>query len=453
MRYRIALAAILIALPAQAAEDARDEEVTRLQEKVKDLEARLSSLEDPKGASAELAELKRQVDILGQEVERLRVGEAAAVTADHSIGGYGPAASKVYATEKGVAIGGYGEILYEGIDSEREDGEPSGRKSQVDFYRAIVYFGYKFNDKILFNSELEVEHANTEEDGAVEMEFGYLDFKARDEIGVRAGMVLLPLGIINELHEPPTYLSARRPLVENRIIPTTWSDVGLGVFGDIADFSYRAYVVNGMDAVDGYAASGIRGGRQKGSRALAEDLALTGRLDWHGVDGLTLGASFYTGDAGQGNVAPLSGKEIGARTTLFDLHASYHARGLYARALYAASRVEDAALLNEARELTGDDSVGSRQKGYYAELGYDVLSFMDDVEQELIPFARFEALDTQDEVPAGFAADPANDVAITTIGLAWKPLSRAVVKLDFQDVGSEAETGVDQFNLGLGWMF
>ncbi len=442
------LSLLLSASPAAASEKVIDDLTRRLEE----VEAKLQAMEDQERISSELADLREQVAALAKDLEELRIGTPERDVEPIASPELGAAASKVYRTERGVSIGGYGELLYQAPDSRTEGGDPSDSLASADFLRAVLYTGYKFNDRILFNSELEVEHANTEEHGAVEMEFGYLDFGIRKELSARAGMVLVPMGIVNEFHEPPSFLSARRPLVERLIIPATWSAIGAGVYGDIGDFSYRAFLVNGLDA-GGFSASGIRGGRQHGSKEIAEDFAVTGRLDWHGISGLTLGGSFYTGDAGQGAVTPASSQALDAKTSLLDLHAIYQGYGLQARALYVAGKVDDAALVNEAAGFTGSDSVGSRQKGYYGEVGYDLLSLTDRTEMQLIPFVRFEWLNPQDEVPDGFLSDPENDMAIRTFGLAWKPIANAVVKLDFQDISNEADTGVDQWNLALGWLF
>ena len=205
--------------------------------------------------------------------------------------GLGPAASKVYNVERGVSIGGYGEMLYQSFASETEDGSASAKSDQLDFLRAIVYVGYKFNDRIHFNSEIEFEHASTGKGGEVSVEFAYLDFSLRPELGIRGGMLLVPMGFINELHEPPIFYGARRPEVESAIIPTTWRENGAGIFGEAGPVEYRAYAVAGLDA-SGFSASGIRGGRQKGARSLAEDFAFTGRVDLTSVPGLLAGISF-----------------------------------------------------------------------------------------------------------------------------------------------------------------
>ena len=128
------------------------------------------------------------------------------------------------------------------------------------------------------------------------VEFMALDFFWKKEANFRTGLVLVPMGFINEVHEPPFFLGVRRPETERRILPATWREMGVGVFGQLGEeVEYRAYVVNGFNAA-GFSASGIRGGRQNGNRALAEDFALVGRVDWTPWHGVLLGASAYVGN-------------------------------------------------------------------------------------------------------------------------------------------------------------
>ena len=400
-------------------------------------------------ADVRTAELERKVEALTEEMTSKRAGISFGGPLE-SRWGLGPAASKVYGAEKGVSLGGYGEVLLQSVASERDDGAPSGRRDTIDALRAILYFGYKFSDRIVFNSEIEFEHANTSETGEVEVEFMNVDFLIHDAFNVRAGMMLVPMGIINELHEPTTFWSARRPQVENVIIPTTWSENGFGFFGDKGPVSYRAYVVAGLDATGFTAGRGLRGGRQKGSESIAEDLALAARVDFDPVPGLNFGLSGFFGDAGQD--AKLAGQEIDVSVALWDAHVSYQWRAFSFRALYAEGDVGGVTELNALLGLAGDDSIGSRIEGWYGEIGYDVLSHLDS-NHELIPFVRYEQFDTQADVPAGFARDPASDRSIWTYGLAYKPHPQVIIKLDFQDIDNEAGTGIDQYNMAVGYSF
>ncbi len=443
-----ALIALFTGMSAAAQTSVTPEE---LDKRVRELEKRIAAMAVQKD-SPELAEVRGQIEVLAREIEALKLQQTKpAAAADTTQYGLGAAASKVYRAEPGLSFGGYGEMLYENFDKRADDGAASGKTDQLDFLRAILYAGYKFSDKVVFNSEIEFEHATTGNSvGEVSVEFAYLDYLVRPEFNVRAGMVLLPVGFVNELHEPTAYLGARRPQVEQRIIPTTWRENGAGFFGDAGDFSYRAYIVNGFDAAK-FAASGLRGGRQQGGKAKAEDFAIVGRLDWHPVEGFLLGASAYTGDSGQGRA--VAGEGIGGNVTMTELHAEGKYRGLTMRALWVSTSVDDVALINQANNLTGNKSVGEEQDGWYAEVGYDLTSVFPLGQSSLIPYFRYEEFNTQKDVPAGYAVNPANDVEISTIGIAWKPIPQTVIKVDFQDVDDGANKGVDQVNAALGYIF
>ena len=410
--------------------------------------------------SAQIAEIRRQIDAITREIEELKLGQEIVVQADTGVYGLGPAASKVYRVKQGVSIGGYGEMLYQNFAASREDGSPSGQKDQLDFLRGVVYVGYKFNDRILFNSEIEIEHASTGQAGSVSLEFAYLDYFIADPIAARAGLVLVPMGFINEQHEPTTFLGSERPATERYIIPTTWRENGLGVFGQVRGFAYRGFVVNGLDAVGdgsskakGFSAEGLRGGRQKGSKAVAEDFAGVARVDYMGVLGLLLGTSVYAGNSGQGNVVPTdSSATIGALTVIWEGHAQYRAHGLDLRGLFALANVDDVGGINAAQGYIGDESVGERLTGWYLQGGYDVLHGVN-TEHQLVPYVRYEQINTQDQVPEGFFANPANDRQMITIGAEWKPILNLAVKADYLINKNKADTGVNQFNVNIGYLF
>jgi hypothetical protein len=441
-----ALIAGLVAAPAAA--QSTEERMKALEAEVAELKAAVAAAE-AQSASPEVAELARRIELVAQELEQMKLGEAA-VEAGESVYGLGPAASKVYKKAKGVSIGGYGEIVYQNFSGSRDDGTTAGKTDELDVLRGIVYVGYKWNDKWLLNTELEWEHGSTGKKGEASVEFAYVDRLIKPEINVRAGLVLIPMGLLNELHEPTVFLGARRPGIESAIIPTTWRESGFGLFGEVGGFSYRTYVVNGLDA-QGFSASGIRGGRQKGSQAKAEDFAWVGRLDWTATPGLVAGGSLYLGDSGQDLADPLGGT-LGVSTRIFELHGDWKWRGLELRGLYADAELGDVAGLNRALGLVGAQSVGESMDGYYLQAGYDLLTGRRG-EGRLLPFARWETYDTQAAVPTGFARNPASDVDILTLGLQWQPFEQLVVKGDWQDVDNGAGTGVDQFNLALGWVF
>lgn len=420
-----------------------------------DLERRLRAIEETVAKlqpSNEVAELRRQIEVLSQEVEALKTRQTdTATVADTAQYGLGAAASKVYRVDHGISFGGYGEMLYENFSGSNDAGARTTTKDRFDMLRGVLYTGYKYNDRVLFNSEIEFEHGNTALGGEASVEFAYLDFLATKNVGIRTGLLLIPMGLVNEQHEPTTYLTARRSTVENAIIPTTWREMGAGAFGEHGPISWRAYAVNSIRG-DRFTAGGVRGGRQKGANAQIEDIALTGRLDYEPFEGTTIGGSFFSGNTGQGNV--LNGETVEGNLTIFDVHGEAQFRGATVRALWAQATVDDVAQLNALNNLTGNRSIGEELGGWYVEAGYDLSTLLPRFgESSLTPYFRYEQLDTQRSVPTGFLRNPASEQNIFTIGLQFRPVPQTVIKADYQNSDNEAGTGLDQWNIGIGYIF
>ena len=419
-------------LPAMAQ---TTDEIEALRAEIRQLRAEVETLKSEKSDPA-IAELERRIDILTRAIESIDTGRSRA-SADQYQAGLGQAASKVYRSDLGLSFGGYGEMVYENRESSND---------QIDFLRAILYTGYKFSDRVVFNSEIEFEHATSGDGiGEVSVEFAYLDFMLRPEASIRAGMLLVPMGLVNELHEPTAFLGVMRPTVERSVIPSTWRENGLGLYGESGSLSYRAYLINGFRGEE-FGSGGLRGGRQSGGKAIANDFAFVGRLDWAPAEGLLFGGSVYSGDSGQD-------LPIDVSTTILELHGMASLRGWSFRALWADASVDDVAELNGLLGLTGAASVGEDLGGWYAEVGYDLTTMMRFGESSITPFVRYEQVDTQKSVPSGFSRNPANDQEILTIGVSWKPIPQTIFKADYQliEIGTGDENR--QFNLGLGYIF
>jgi hypothetical protein len=397
------------------------------------VEERLAKLEQ---AHRELLEAH------SREIERLQFGGFSPALGDRRFG-MGPAASKVYGQDQGLSIGGYGEFLYQ---------QRSGAGDLFDVQRGILYVGYRFDEHWVFNSELEVEHASTSSSsgttssgGSVSLEFSYLEYLHDESFNLRAGLLLVPLGFINEMHEPTTFLSAVRPETELRIIPSTWRENGIAAHGKLGDFDYKAGLITSLNG-ERFSAAGLRDGRQKGNRAAADDFALVGRLDWQCCEGLTVGGALFVGDTGHDGVDASSNVIPSMRTTILEGHAEYQAAGFVLRGLYTRARVDDTGAFNSN---TGAN-LARRMQGYYAELGYDVMAgFWPETGQALLPYCRWEALDTQAEMAPGFVADPTRDETILTFGIHYRPIDQVVIKVDFQSF----DQADDRFQIGMGYVF
>jgi hypothetical protein len=344
-----------------------------------------------------------------------------------------------------TALSGYADFHYS--NDEFADG-------QLDFHRFVLLVTHRFSDRIRFVGELEVEHAFTEgleAGGEVELEQAYIDFLFSRSFNIRAGMILMPVGIINQRHEPPTYYGVERPFVDTFIIPTTWFEAGAGVHGELGrGWRYQAYLAAPLNAAKFNADEGIREGRQKGSQANASRIATTGRVEYVGIRGLTAGASFWVGD---------SGFEFRPRfdvpVKLFDLDARYSRARLDLRGTFAYISLQNAGELNDSSfQLSGvNPNVASGMLGNYVEAGYRFLTRRRF--GELGAFVRHEVFDTQYRMPAGFM--PLNEFnrRAWVMGATYWPDPDVAIKVDYvvQRNQSAAIAAPNSFNVGLGWWF
>jgi hypothetical protein len=349
------------------------------------------------------------------------------------------------AAEPTTAMSGYMDFHFN--KREFEDG-------RLDFHRFVLLITHRFSDRIRFVSELEVEHAlveGLEDAGELELEQAYLDFLLSRRFNLRAGMLLVPVGIINERHEPPTYYGVERPFVDTVIVPTTWFDVGAGVFGELGKgWRYRAYVMSPLNAQEFTAEEGIREGIQKGSDTNIGRPAVTGRLEYVGVRGLTVAASFWTGR---------SGFEFRPRfdvpVTLGEADVRYSRDRLELRGQFARVAISNAGLLNDAmgRAVGVSPNVASGLRGFYGEAGYRVISGAS--YGEVGVFTRYENFDTQFKMPSGYLPLKQLDRDALVFGATYWPDPDIALKFDYSGIRSKNSTirEPNSFNVGLGWWF
>ncbi|MHB9131653.1 MAG: hypothetical protein ACYDBB_11265 [Armatimonadota bacterium] len=375
----------------------------------------------------------KRLDALEQRLQTLEQQETAPAS---------PASSK-------LTLGGYGEIHVNAVEGSGSD--------QIDIHRAVLYLGYDFTDWIRLNSEVEIEHAFVlKGNGEISIEQLYLDFAGTERLNARAGRVLMPIGLINQRHEPTTFNGVERPLVDRVIIPTTWFADGAGIYGTLSPhLKYEAYLSNSLDAAGFSALDGIRNGRMK-ERPGLHQLAVSGRLDYFPFatadlktpQNLRVGLAFFNGGANNGNKGATN--DLDAGVAMYAADAEYTIGKLDLRGELAYGRIHGAQAIG--------NNVASAIMGWYAEAGVHVLPARWKTgklkEADAVLFVRHERADTQYRMPVGVNKDPAGDQTETTVGLSFFPVSSLVVKADYQFRGDA--TGADvpnQFNLGIGWAF
>lgn len=317
-------------------------------------------------------------------------------------------------------IGGYGELHYN--NTETDDG--LSEKKELDFHRFVLFINHDFSDKTRFFSELELEHsiAGDEQVGEIELEQAYVEHDVSSNLQFKAGVVLLPVGIINETHEPTTFYGVERNNVEKNIVPATWWAGGIGLSGRSENgLSYDVMLHEGLNVPDTFK---IRSGRQKTGKAKANDLAATGRVKFTGIAGLELGLT------GQYQADFAQGATHGGSATLLETHAIYNKGPFQARALYAKWDLD-----SPAAEAANKDV----QDGAYVEASYKVTP-------KLGAFIR------QSQWDNGGAGD--TKIEQTDVGVNYWLHENVVFKADYQSQSAADDSKAsDGFNLGVGYQF
>ena len=349
----------------------------------------------------------------------------------------------------GSAFGGYGELTLNA---------PSNAPSVVDMRRLVLFFGHNFTDRLRFYSEFEVEHAvaSSSDQGEAEVEQAYLDGLLSRWINLRGGLILMPMGIVNVYHEPPSFNGVDRPDVDQFVIPSTWREPGVGIFGELAEgLRYQLYFVNGFNANGFTAESAIHEGHQEAQLAYAGDYGGIARIDYEPVLGTVIGASAYGASSGNTLKSTVGRVPVG----LFDIDARFHKGGFTARVEVALLLIGDAGKLNQALlagtpEQQAAGPVASQSRGGYAEVGYDVLRFLaPSSEQALNAFTRFDYSNTQAVVPAGFTPRPEFRRYSQVLGLVYKPIPQIALKMDYRRHWLGNDEAFNEFAAAITWLF
>lgn len=406
-----------------------DAQTDELRAQLKALTERLNNVEQQNRETAEIT------STLIDETADLKTGfNFNVVDTEQSRNGMGAAASKVYYSKSPLSIGGYGEMYY---------AAPDNADNFADVYRFVPYIGYRFNENIVLNVELEVEHGNTKSGGKVVVEFMYLDFMINESLNIQVGHLLVPMGLTNLRHEPTLFNTIQRPGTEKEIIPSTWHENGVMAYGNIGEtgLNYNLGIVNAIDYTTEAAATtttrdGRIGSEEKGTM---NRVAGVGRLDYTGVEGLLIGGSMYYGAAGQGEAS-------GSTAFTYEMHALYENSGVKLKGLYAETNIDG---LNENNTYP---NALDKSSGYYVNAEYDILHTMNS-EYKMPLFVQYDTYDKKERLANG--VDPQAGETVTTVGLNFFPHEQVVLKLDYamKDYDDATQEDFDTLSFGIGFIF
>jgi len=369
-------------------------------------------------------------------------------------------AGKMLVSDTKLTIGGYAQMDYnQPLNNETR------KNGLLDVTRMVMLFGYKFNERTNFITEIEFEHVNE-----VYVEQAFLNYKINNWLNFRGGLMLIPMGLINEYHEPTTFNGVNRPMVDTKIIPTTWRELGAGFAGSFNDISlkYQAYVVNGFNGYNGTAQvngnDAFRKARQKGIKSYISSPNFTAKVEYYGISKLNIGVSAYIGNTqstlynnvARDNAALLSKADSSVlNMNMTAIDAKYTHKGLQLRGQFTYTTIGNTEAYNTFAKNAGTNKgIGKAMAGYYLEAGYNVFQLTRIENSELIPFIRYEKYNTQHQTDRVTLKNDTYNNSLIAAGLGWKITPGAILKADIEFTRNQAtEKYSKALNLGIGIHF
>lgn len=401
-----------------------------------------------------------------------------------------------------LQIGGYGEIVanFKDYGINRfyggNDGNTKHSRNTISIPRFILALDYKFNEKWILGTEIEFESGGTgsamelentengeyetemEKGGEVVLEQFHITHLIAPQFNIRAGHIIVPVGITNAHHEPINFFGTSRPEGETTILPSTWHETGLEVFGTLgesySEFSYQLMVVAGLNANGFNRNTWIADGKQ----GFFEEDNFTSpgwaaRLDYNGVPGLRIGASFYyCADAGKNADKYQTYAECGKiPVRIYSADAQFKNKYMTARANIVYGNLGNSAAVSQINTKLSNKSPYSRTVpvaknaiSYAAEAGFNISSLFPERKIPVIyPFVRYEYYNPQEKGEKGQTMEKRNQVSMWSGGFNWFALPNLVVKADYatRQIGTNKVFGTsskynseNEFSIGIaytGW--
>ena len=446
----LAVAATTCAVPAHADEAALAARLDKMSTELEALKAELKALKAEKSAAPSTT--SGQISPAPVAASTTMKPAVANDTGAQTPLPYAMAPGSPFATATGgtgLTFFGYGEINYANYPRNRS-------QTQADLARAVIGVGYRFDDRTRFVSEFEWEHAVTSADdqGESEVEQFYIERSFTPQIAGRAGLFLIPSGLLNTAHEPTQFFGVTRNFVETSIIPTTWREGGLGVTG-ITDFdlTWDVGITTGFNLAkwdstsDEGKVSPLGSIHQELQNAKAADLSGYVALNWRGYPGLLLGGSVFSGKAGQ---AQPDFPSQNAVVTLAEAHARWTPGPFDLSALFARGHISDTAAYNQT--IVGNPTLVPQDfYGWYAQAAWYAWRQGD---YQFAPFVSYQRFNTgwkYATLAEGLTPDALPTEGVTTVGASFFVTPNIVFKADYQWFSTNRDA--DRFQLGLGLNF
>lgn len=369
-----------------------------------------------------------------------------------------------------LSVGGYGEVNYSrnfysdhvsrySQPDEHKDDPSHGR---FDIPHAVIYLGYDFGKGWTFGTEIEFEHGGvglayekedeeggeweqeTEKGGEVELEQFWIQKSFAEWANIRAGHIVVPVGLNNAHHEPLNYFTVYRPEGENTILPSTWHQTGISLWGRYGDFRYEAQLVAGLNADQFTNVGWIHKGHKSPTEFdVANKYGVALRLDNYTVPGLRIGLSGYYGHS-IGNTYPAEKEGLSAkyngRVAIGAIDMTYKAHNWIVRGQADYGYLGSADQLkymynrkNSKSPFKHSAFVSSHAYAVGIEAGYDVMALIPkarESKEHLYLFGRYEAYNPYASATKNTHYDY-TEVKRMAVGVNYMPVKEIVIKAEY----------------------
>jgi hypothetical protein len=385
-------------------------------------------------------------------------------------------------------IGGYGEMAASYMDYDFNRFTPTGAaptdRGSIAIPRFILALDYKFSPKWILGAEIEFEYGGTgvareiewadeggeyeveiEKGGEVALEQFHITRLLHPAFNIRAGHLIIPVGLTNAHHEPINFFGVYRPEGETTILPSTWHENGISFFGEIGKFDYEAQIVAGLDPNGFRSQDWIANGKQGAFEVNNfTSPAFTGRLNYNGIKGLRIGGSVYYNKTAKNGSKPARNSAFDAPVLIFTGDAQYVSRNFIARANAIYGDLDDSYELTRVNRRSAGSSgyphsiVARNAVSYAGEAGYNVGSFFGKDAARIFPFLRYEYYNPMERTVKLLLADKRYQTSVWTVGFNYYALPNLVVKADYSHriIGGGKYNSENMFSAGLayiGWFF
>ena len=446
----IAAIAAGMALPARADEAALQAQIEKLAAELEAMKAELKAMKAQQTPPAQAVASPATATAAAPPGEKPALANATgAQTPMPSAMADGSPPAGTSPNAPATTIFGYGEASYTNYPNDRS-------QTNANLDRFVIGIGHRFNDKLRFVGEVEIENAvsSADDKGEVEVEQAYVEYNFTNSIAGRTGLFLIPSGILNTAHEPTQYFGVHRNFVETSIIPTTWREGGIGVTGVTeGGFTWDVGLTTGFNLAnwdptsDEGKASPLGSIHQEMSFAKAANLSGYLAGNWRGLPGLLLGGSVFYGKAAQDQPDFPSQN---AAVTLWEGHARWTPGPFDFQALYARGHISDTAPYNQT--IVGNPTLVPQDFfGWYLQAAWYAWTHGD---FQLAPFLRYEQVNTgwrYATLAAGLTPDSLPTQKVTTFGASFYITPNVVLKTDYQ--WFQNESSANRFALGVGFNY